>query len=95
MLQQELEELKLSGGKRGLSAFVADYSPLRIQHETVQIPDALGPEVEPFLISLHLTLDDLEICLSRFLRLGLQLRHVASDLIEESPFEFEEIGIDA
>lgn len=95
MIEQELEELKLTHGQRCFATFVADHSPFWIQPQAVKIPDSLVPEIEPFLVALHLTLDDLDVRLSSSLRDRRQLGQIAPDLIEESPLEFEEIGVNA
>ena len=68
MIEEELEELKLSDGQRCLPTLVADHSTFRIQPEAVQIPDASVPKVEPFPIAVHLALDDLYVRLGRPLR---------------------------
>src|SRR6202022_2135904 len=68
MVEQELEELKLSNGERSLPTLVADQSPFRIQPEAVEIPDPSVPKVEPFLIAVHLALDDVDVRLRRTAR---------------------------
>src|ERR1700730_5326294 len=95
MVEQELEELKLSGNQFGLTTLMVNHSPSRIQPQAMEVPDPSRPQLQASLIALHLCLDDLQVRLRRPLSDRLQLDQVAPDPIEDSPLELDEVGIDA
>ena len=78
------EELKLAPGERGLLSLVPDDPAVRIEPETLQLPNPGVPEVEPSLVAGHLQLDDHEVFGRRLLRGRLQLRHFNSHSVENA-----------
>jgi hypothetical protein len=81
---QEPGELELPPGEGGFLCLVSYHAALGIQPETLEVPDAPVPQVEPLLVALHLSLDD-GIVLSRgFLRDWEHLRRLAPDKIQKS-----------
>src|SRR5579859_2958016 len=61
MIDKELKQLELLLGQPGLSTLITNHPLLRIQPDAMEIPDTSVPQLEPFLITLHLTLDDPEV----------------------------------
>src|ERR1700682_4232430 len=82
MAEQELEQLKLPARECRLGTLVADHAALAIQQQAMEVPAPLVPELEPFLVALHLGFDDPDVRLCCFLGDRRQLGYVALDLIE-------------
>src|SRR4029077_4391314 len=78
-----------------LTALVPDHPAGRSQVQAVQLPQPPVPEIEAFLISVHLRLDDLEVDGSGLLGWELEVDDVAAHPIEDPALELEEIGVDA
>jgi hypothetical protein len=95
VIDEELKELELPLGQIGLSGLETNHSSLRIQPETLQLPHSPVPQLEAFLIALHLVLDELEIGCRCALRDRCQLRKIAPDPIEKPDLEPEQIRVDA
>src|SRR6202140_783724 len=95
MVEQKLQELKLPLGQGHLVALVSDHATCRIQPQTLQLPQAAVPEVEPFLVAAHLRLDDLEIGGCSPLGGGGEGCYVTPPPPQDSPLELQEVGVDA
>src|SRR5439155_1427614 len=76
-VEQQLEELELTIGQLDLARTVLDRRPLRVKGETLQLPEALRPELQPLLVALHLVFDHGEVSHRRLLRGGVQLGQLA------------------
>src|SRR6202162_1788795 len=94
MIEQELEELKFSNGECGLHASETDHPALRIEHGAIEIRETAVPQLEPFLVAVHLALDDQDVRLRRPPGDRRELAHVAPDPIEDSVLELDQVGID-
>jgi hypothetical protein len=95
MTEQELDELKFSKGEFGLHASKANCPALRIEKWATEVRQAPEPEFEPFLVAVHLALDDLQVGFRRPLRHRRQLAQIMPHPIENASLEVKQIGIDA
>src|SRR4029077_17844258 len=93
MLEQEFEQLELACGHRRRERFVGKGSGFAIQPQAVQIPHAPIPEIQPLLIAVHLGRDYLDVSFGYFASGRRKFRNVATNPVEETSFEFDQVGI--
>src|SRR5258708_8534317 len=76
-------------------ALVPDHAAGGVQPQPLEIPEALVPEIEALPVAVHLALDDLDVGQGSLPGGRLEVGYVFPYPGEDSPFELEEIGIDA
>src|SRR5579859_6624151 len=72
VVEQKLQELELAIGQAGLLPAMADRGSFGVEPQSLKLPQATVPEVEPDLVAMHLTLDDGQVRRRGFLRHRLQ-----------------------
>ena len=58
MVEEELEQLELSVRENDLFSLVAQHPTIGIEPQPLELPDPLIPEVEAYVVPLHLGLDE-------------------------------------
>src|SRR5690348_10430106 len=95
VVEQELQQLKFPLRQVALPSAVADQLTFWIQLQSLKVPQAFVPEVEPALIATHLPFDDAEVSRSRLLRYGLKLRQITAHPFQEADLESNQVSVNA
>jgi hypothetical protein len=95
MVEEELQEFKLSVCENDLLSLVAEHPTIRVEPQPLELPDPLVPEVEACVIALHLVLDVDDIDLGCLLRHRVDPGQLSLDSPQKAKFETNEIVIDA
>jgi hypothetical protein len=74
---------------------VPDHAAVRVEPQTLEVPDALVPEVKPTLVALHLLLDDPQVYLGCLSGLRPEPAEILVHSLENPALELQEIGVDA
>ena len=95
MVEQELQQLELSGREHRLLALVAHHPTTRIKPEAVQLPYPLVPKVEPLVVALQLRLDEVDVLVGSLSCGRMQLRQLPVGTFQETELEADQIVVDA
>jgi hypothetical protein len=95
MVEEELEELKLSIRENDLLSLVAQNPTIGVEPQTLELPDPLIPEIKAYVIALHLVLDVGDIHVSSLLSHWVELGQLSVDSLQKAKLESNQIVIDA
>src|ERR1700685_1897288 len=95
VVEEELEQLELSIREDDLSSLVAQHPTIRVEPQSLELPDPLVPEVQACVIPLHLVLDVGDIDVGRLLCHRVELGQFSLDSLQKAKLESNQIVIDA
>jgi hypothetical protein len=95
VVEQELKKFELSIGEYLLLPLVAQYPTVRVKPKSLQLPDALIPKVETFVVAGHLGLDEGYIDVRRLLGYRVKFGQLPLDSIEETQLETDQVVVNA
>src|SRR5580700_3473311 len=95
VVEEKLKELELTMCEHRLAAFVPYHPTIRIQPESLEVPDTLIPQVQPCVIPRHLRFDEADILVGGSLSDRMQLGQLALDPIQQAQLETDQVVVDA
>jgi hypothetical protein len=81
MVEEELQELKLSIGQDLLLPLVAQYPAVWVEPQALELPDPLVPKVKPVVVPSHLVLNESDVHIGGLLGHGMELGKLSLDAI--------------
>ena len=95
VVEEELEQLKLTVRENRFLSLVAQYPAVWIEPQPLELPNSLIPEVQPAVVAGHLVLDEGDIHFGRFLCHWMQFRQFSLHPVQEAEFEANQVVINA
>ena len=95
VVEEELEQLKLSIREDDLTSLVTQHATVGIEPQPMELPDPVIPEIKACVIPLHLVLDIGDIDVGRLLCHRVELGQLSLDSFQKTQFEANEIVVDA